>query len=426
MARQFNAQAYGWLPDGTDHSVEMLSLLDDLYVAGGGDVYFPSATGRYRADSQMLLPNNGASPQSAQPNVRLFGSGGGPNWYENTNASRNSSVLDLRYSTAASGAKIETRGLGVLVIERLTIMDGGSSNTVPLLHTTNTILQASLNTFKGSGNSAQDAIILGGPDTTIGNLTTSAFQGYGTAVHANCFTNLNRGVYARTYANDIVVTNNSFIENVGTHAIESDGGDGNPPHNNEGLYVANNIIEMNVGYTHGVYVKSTRRSVFSNNAFWDQGAQVVAEYYLDTVAYGNTFILGHSETPAKSLIGNATSLATSTVIGASMAQLDTTGRGIASNELAYGAVIKGSYDSSKAYPGPLTIVEMFATAEHITIGIDHTGARGVIDASMAGAGAMSLAINPSGGKIITNLPTADPHVVGALWSNSGIVTVSSG
>jgi len=28
--------------------------------------------------------------------------------------------------------------------------------------------------------------------------------------------------------------------------------------------------------------------------------------------------------------------------------------------------------------------------------------------------------------IFTNLPTADPHVVGQLWSNSGVLTVSAG
>lgn len=32
----------------------------------------------------------------------------------------------------------------------------------------------------------------------------------------------------------------------------------------------------------------------------------------------------------------------------------------------------------------------------------------------------------SGGKIVATLPTADPHVVGQLWSNSGVVTVSAG
>jgi hypothetical protein len=28
--------------------------------------------------------------------------------------------------------------------------------------------------------------------------------------------------------------------------------------------------------------------------------------------------------------------------------------------------------------------------------------------------------------IVTGLPTADPHVVGALWANSAVLTVSAG
>lgn len=32
----------------------------------------------------------------------------------------------------------------------------------------------------------------------------------------------------------------------------------------------------------------------------------------------------------------------------------------------------------------------------------------------------------SGGKVIVSLPTADPHVAGQFWNNSGVVTVSAG
>jgi hypothetical protein len=32
----------------------------------------------------------------------------------------------------------------------------------------------------------------------------------------------------------------------------------------------------------------------------------------------------------------------------------------------------------------------------------------------------------SGGILVATLPTADPHVVGQLWSNAGVVTVSAG
>jgi hypothetical protein len=40
-------------------------------------------------------------------------------------------------------------------------------------------------------------------------------------------------------------------------------------------------------------------------------------------------------------------------------------------------------------------------------------------------GAVTLTVSGSN-VIITGLPTSDPAVVGALWSNSGVVTVSAG
>ena len=35
-------------------------------------------------------------------------------------------------------------------------------------------------------------------------------------------------------------------------------------------------------------------------------------------------------------------------------------------------------------------------------------------------------LTASGTVIFSGLPTADPHVVGQLWSNSGVLTVSAG
>lgn len=38
----------------------------------------------------------------------------------------------------------------------------------------------------------------------------------------------------------------------------------------------------------------------------------------------------------------------------------------------------------------------------------------------------TLSLNPSGGNVVSNLPSSNPHVVGALWNNSGVVNVSAG
>lgn len=41
-------------------------------------------------------------------------------------------------------------------------------------------------------------------------------------------------------------------------------------------------------------------------------------------------------------------------------------------------------------------------------------------------GLASITINSSGRAIVAGLPSADPHVVGELWSNSGVLTISAG
>lgn len=143
----FNVQNYGWAPDGTDHSAAMLAVLAAACPSGigGGIIYFPPSTGVYRADSQMLLPNDGASPQQNQCSLRLTGAGGGRQWY-----GVGASVLDLRYTAADGNAKIETRGKGNLEIDHLTIRDGGAFNTTPFVHSVNTTLTIHEVTFIGT------------------------------------------------------------------------------------------------------------------------------------------------------------------------------------------------------------------------------------------------------------------------------------
>ncbi|MDA9406513.1 MULTISPECIES: hypothetical protein [unclassified Bradyrhizobium] len=39
---------------------------------------------------------------------------------------------------------------------------------------------------------------------------------------------------------------------------------------------------------------------------------------------------------------------------------------------------------------------------------------------------VTFSVSAAGKLIVSALPTADPHVVGALWANSGVLTVSAG
>jgi hypothetical protein len=55
------------------------------------------------------------------------------------------------------------------------------------------------------------------------------------------------------------------------------------------------------------------------------------------------------------------------------------------------------------------------------------GGDGSITAENAGTGsAVDLTLSASGNIIMSGLPTSDPTVAGALWNNSGVLTVSAG
>src|SRR4029077_12827546 len=240
-------------------------LLSTVSAAGGGTIYFPPCSSKYRADSQLLIPNNSAS-QPSQVNIRLTGGGGGQIWGGPGSAgaltSINAAVLDLRFHGTSGNAKIETRGLGNLSIDNLTIMDGGSPDPTPFIHTTNTTITIRNNTFVGNGSSTQDAIVLGGTGTAIDGTVNAAYQGYGSLIDSNIFKGLNRGVYGRTFVNSLNVTNNSWEASVtgGSSAMEFDGSEslGDAIY---GLLVSGNTIEM-PNYQYGVTLTNVIASNF--------------------------------------------------------------------------------------------------------------------------------------------------------------------
>lgn len=370
----FNAQSYGWLPDSTDHSVEALALLTTVYNAGGGTIYFPPATGTYRCDSQLFIPNDSASPQPNQPSMQLLGAGANKQWYNS-----GTSILDLRYTAVDGNAKIETRGKGTLFINNLTIKDGGASNATPFVHTTNTTIYVSECTFIGTGNVAQDFIVLGGTGTSLTGLVNAPFQGYGTTIRNNHFRNGNRGLYGLNFANAVVFDSNSFQGNTGTRAIEFDGsaGGGQVDYAN---VISNNTIEMDV-YTYGIVFNTAKENLCIGNGFHDPGASCIAYHHFTNLSTQNK-IIGCSSTSSKLMIdGDATSYNATTIIDAQSGRLDPTGSGSASSQLTYGCVITGTYDSSKNYPGPLTVSSQFVPARRVSIGFDDTLGRGVIDAA---------------------------------------------
>src|SRR5439155_12523525 len=123
----------------------------------GTPLVFPSGT--FRADSQLLLPNDGSTTPKQKP---LHIIGAGATMSGRGSGASGGTILDLRYS--GSYGKLTTSGLGLLEVEGVTFIDGASTST-PWLYTTNTTLHVHETAFIGTKYGTecdQDAIILGG------------------------------------------------------------------------------------------------------------------------------------------------------------------------------------------------------------------------------------------------------------------------
>lgn len=407
----YNPVAYGVVAGDVDtagaNSTAMLALMATVNTGGGGTISFPAAATCYRVDAQALLPNDGASPQSAQNNIRLTASGGGGGaWY-----GVNAACLDLRYVSGNQNAKIETRGTGTLEIDHLTVRDLGASNPTPFVHSTNTTVIEHDNTFIGSGNVAQDFNVLGGTTTTVSTGVNSPFQGYGTRIWGNHFRNGNRGLYGLTYANAIYFKNNTFQGNTGTVAIELDGSNGGGQ-TDYGNLIGDNSIEMDI-YQYGVKLTSATENYLGPNGMYDPGVNVLSYYYIGTGSTQNHIEVGTSPVSKTFATGTTVPLASTTIVGSESAQLDSSGKGFAASEMAYGLVVKGTYDGSKSYPGPLTVSELFNQTMRVSMGIDSANTRGVVDA-MNGATGWNLALNP-----LSLAPVIFPNKAGATTTAAG-------
>lgn len=266
----YNVQQYGWLPDDTDRSTQALALLTTIYNAGGGTLFFPAATGTYRADSQLLIPNNGGNPYPTQVALRFTAPGSAKGWGSPPGAT---STLDLRYQ--GTGGKILTLGGSNLTIDHLSIEDKGSSNTTPFIYTTDTVLTIKDDYFTGTGNSGQDAVVLGGTNTTSNGTYLDPFGGYGTVIDNNTFNNIGRGVYGRNDANGIVITNNSWINPTGGPDAIEFACLSNATCSEE--YIAGNTIEVN-NYQYGIVFAYTYYSTLVGNGFYDMAGPFLYRY----------------------------------------------------------------------------------------------------------------------------------------------------
>jgi hypothetical protein len=282
--RMFTPEAYGATGDGsTDDSAAVQAAIQAAYSAGGGTVLFAAKT--YRINSQLALPNDGHTTRPRQAPLILRGAGAvmDGSW-QASGVMPGGTVLDLR--STAGPAKIDTRGLGLLVIEHLTLTQAGSTtDTNPFIQTTNTTLHIRDTSFYGhpsvSGQACvQDAIVLGGTTTTVSGSATAPFQGYGTVLQGNYFARIRRGIYGRTWANSVFIVGNTWSNSCGATtaeaALQFDGTNGFAKANT----VIGNLFETG-GYPYVVRLTNSGANQFYGNAFWDNTGLLQGCYLIE-------------------------------------------------------------------------------------------------------------------------------------------------
>lgn len=273
----FNVKSYGAVGNGsTDDSAAITAAIAAAYAAGGGTVYFPAGT--YRVLSQLVIPNDGETVPR-QPAITLRGAGAmwDGQWQAGVGDLVGCTVLDLQATTAP--AKIDTRGTGALTVECLTLTQTGSlTDTTPFIRTTNTTLFVRDCSFYGHHNlvrrtCVQDAIHLGAAYETVGagGGVNMPFQGYGTVIERNYFARITTGVLGSTWANGVVIRDNTWSNScgggTGSSAIWFDGTVGF----NSGNVITGNLMEQR-GYDYTIRLTNSQQNFLMGNSFYDGDA----------------------------------------------------------------------------------------------------------------------------------------------------------
>lgn len=215
----YNVVEYGADPTGVNDSTTAINkAISEAQAAGGGTVFFPPGT--YLALGAITPVYTGPSSAPIQAPIRLTGATATANGYWATPLAQ-ASVLDLRYDGSGSAvAKIDTRGAGVLEVDHLTLKSGGTDN-YKFFQTTNTMIRVHDNAIIGnvanSGTACvQDFLYLGGQTAAVGDGSDDGFQGYGSRIWDNFYSNIRRGITWGVYANGVAVEHETYSGTCGS------------------------------------------------------------------------------------------------------------------------------------------------------------------------------------------------------------------
>lgn len=286
---QINILSYGAVcDDSTDDTTALSNALSALVTAGGGTLLIPGIckiTGQITIDSVAFTQN--------QPPIRITGIGNSMAvWATPSNPT---SGLDLQYN--AGVAKILTYGAGILEIDHLTLEDKAADNA-PFIFTASTQLKIHDVTFSGvsassTGVSAgNDALIFGSTSNTV-----NPFSGYGTIIKDNFFNNIKRVGVLNTFANGIIIENNTVSQSCGnstTGAFDIVGY--NSSNVSAGNVIKNNIIEITYYKYFVDLVQFTKNNVIESNGLYDHtGSNTTAEIHVSSTSTSEWYQQGFDE-----------------------------------------------------------------------------------------------------------------------------------
>jgi hypothetical protein len=306
----FNAQAYGVLPTNAAslNVTNFTTLLGDWYSNGGGTIFFPPNVLHYKFNACFVIPNNSASLPT-QPSLHLTGSAmSGSSQPVPADGPYGSSIIESDCTVAGEGsavAFIDTRGQGYLEIDHISFTNGltGQTADVPFIQTTNTIVYIHNNSFlgnmdTGASTSIQDAIVLGGNNTTglLDGTSQSSFQGYVSIIQGNHFNRIRRMELLQTFANAVVSRDNFCASLCGaadqtTAAIDIEPGYGAVT----GGVFSGDSFET---YDYPITIKTHAAigNVFVGENFFDASASTINYFYFDATSSGNTVYAGLTPT----------------------------------------------------------------------------------------------------------------------------------
>lgn len=296
-------------PGSTDQTSTVQGELQSLYNAGGGTLILPSsAFGAVTIKvTNLTLPNDGTTI-AKMPSIIIKGQGG----HTSGVGSTPTGGTILEFTGTDTYGLIKSNGIGRLTIRDLTLQNKNVATTTPFIYTTNTTLLVCGVGFVGAnaGTAAnQDAIVLGGPNQVQnGSGWTDGFQGYGTVISENYFSNIRAAVKGQAYANAVVVRDNTIWSTCGNPAGAAIEWDGKPTTGTQtaaGNVISGNLIEV-TNYQYAIRLKNSSQSTVTGNNVYDASATTSVIYFLDATTSGIVLQEGYSSPGKPVLTDNGT------------------------------------------------------------------------------------------------------------------------